>query len=269
MAAFPVARNSRSFDLPAAAQLSSAAAAAALPPGSPLQSSALPPPPPRAGSAPETEQPAAAEGDQEAAAEAQAAPAPDGGMPLPEGLPPLLSPDYVVNAFVARLAFDLLRRPDFTVGCWIVGAAGLLAVWQAMAALGAVHPCAAPCCSSTYLPAPTLLPMQEYLRARIQRQLGRMQRPEYIQVREVTQHEGRQGRNVAELRRAAAAGGPAQPTCCTEALGLTSVLSPHLSFGSRTDPGGGGCGRGRRGAQPAQPARAAPAGGGHLAAGHV
>ncbi|PSC67060.1 testis-expressed sequence 2 -like, partial [Micractinium conductrix] len=43
--------------------------------------------------------------------------------------------DYVVNAFVARLAFDLLRRPDFT----------------------------------------------EYLRARIQRQLGRMQRPEYIQ----------------------------------------------------------------------------------------
>ena len=38
---------------------------------------------------------------------------------LPEGLPPRVSPDYGVNAFVTRLAFDLLRRPDFQVGCWV------------------------------------------------------------------------------------------------------------------------------------------------------
>lgn len=89
-------------------RLSSAAAAAALPPGSPLVA---------AGAAPRPY------GDQrevreagEAGGAAEAAPAPaDESLagPLPEGLPPLLSPDLAVNAFVTRLAFDLLRRPDF------------------------------------------------------------------------------------------------------------------------------------------------------------
>ena len=49
---------------------------------------------------------------------AGAAPPPEGAAAksafvLPQGLPPLLSPDYAINAFVTRLAFDLLRRPDF------------------------------------------------------------------------------------------------------------------------------------------------------------
>ncbi|KAL4449510.1 hypothetical protein ABPG77_007154 [Micractinium sp. CCAP 211/92] len=115
-------------------RLSSAAAAAGLPPGSPLVA---------AGVALRTHSRQSEVGrGEEAGGAAGAGPASAAegvADPLPEGLPPLLSPDYAVNAFVTRLAFDLLRRPDF----------------------------------------------QEYVRSRVQRQLSRLQRPDFITALEV------------------------------------------------------------------------------------
>lgn len=89
-------------------RLSSAAAAAALPPGSPLVAPGGAPR--RHGSQQEAEEVEEAGG---AAGAGVAFPAQGLAGPLPEGLPSLLGPDFAVNAFVTRLAFDLLRRPDF------------------------------------------------------------------------------------------------------------------------------------------------------------
>jgi hypothetical protein len=103
------------------APLSSAVAAAALPPGSPLDRPGLlwqqlPQQQPQPDPLQQQRQPDAAE------KQAVAAPVPapgqqegQGPFVLPPGLPQLVSPDYAVNAFITRLAFDLLRRPDFQV----------------------------------------------------------------------------------------------------------------------------------------------------------
>lgn len=112
-------------------RLSSAAAAAGLPPGSPLVA---------AGGALRTHSRQSEVGrGEEAGGAAGAGPASAAegvADPLPEGLPPLLSPDHAVNAFVTRLAFDLLRRPDFQAR-WRPGPVQmqlpllLLPAWQA------------------------------------------------------------------------------------------------------------------------------------------
>lgn len=91
---------------------SSPARLGALPPGSPLGKLPLPP-----GSEAAGEEGGSQAGDGEAAGggAAGAAAASQPGCGLPEGLPPLISPDYAVNAFLTRVCFDLLRRPDFQV----------------------------------------------------------------------------------------------------------------------------------------------------------
>ena len=93
---------------------SSPARLGALPPGSPLGKLSLPPGSEAAGE----EGSSQAGGDAEApgGGVAGAATASQPGCGLPEGLPPLISPDYAVNAFLTRVCFDLLRRPDFQVG---------------------------------------------------------------------------------------------------------------------------------------------------------
>lgn len=96
---------------------SSPARLSALPPGSPLGKLPLAP-----GQEPAGEEGGSQAGDTEGPGAAAAG---QPGLGLPEGLPPLLSPDYAVNAFVTRLCFDLLRRPDFQVR-W-VGPGGELA----------------------------------------------------------------------------------------------------------------------------------------------
>lgn len=101
-------------------RLSSAAAEAALPPGSPAGPLPLRPSYKEQAAGPDEGEDQRA-GTAEGAGAAAAEPLPSGFAGLPEGLPPLLSPDYAVNAFLARLAFDLLRRPDFTVRTCLVG----------------------------------------------------------------------------------------------------------------------------------------------------
>jgi hypothetical protein len=98
-------------------------AAASLPPGSPvgrLEPGQLGGPADAAAIAPQLgeggDQPAQPAGG--VAAGRAARPAGAGPFELPPGLPPLLSPDYAVNALLTRVAFDLLRRPDFQVG-WL------------------------------------------------------------------------------------------------------------------------------------------------------
>ena len=102
---------------------SSPARLSALPPGSPLGKLPLAPGQEAAGE--EGSQAGNAEGPGAAGAAGAGQP----GLGLPEGLPPLLSPDYAINAFVTRLCFDLLRRPDFQVG------AGVQRRWSAATGL--------------------------------------------------------------------------------------------------------------------------------------
>ncbi len=92
---------------------SSPARLGALPPGSPLGKLPLPPGQGAAG-----EEGGSQAGDGEAPGNGTAAATAAGqpGLALPAGLPPLLSPDFAVNAFLTRVLFDLLRRPDFQVG---------------------------------------------------------------------------------------------------------------------------------------------------------
>lgn len=178
--------------------LSSATAAAALPPGSPTAN--LQPVRGSVDEAREGEEPAEGKGTL-AAAGSGAVPGPPqqpggGGLAgLPEGLPPLMSPDYAFNAFFTRLAFDLLRRPDFTVrrgqASW--SCHPLAALVAATSCEGLCYPVMRHPTSAgslllrparcSYSSAWTLL--QEHVRARIQRQLSRIQRPEYIQTLEV------------------------------------------------------------------------------------
>lgn len=83
-----------------------------LPPGSPLKPFDQPLQPPAAQQEQQGEEAEEAEGSEEGGSSGPGGTAAGG---LPEGLPPLLSPDFAANAFITRLAFDLLRRPDFQV----------------------------------------------------------------------------------------------------------------------------------------------------------
>lgn len=85
----------------------------ALPPGSPLGNPPLAPGPDTAGAEGGSQ---AGEGEAPGGGAAGTAAASQPGLGLPEGLPPLISPDFAVNAFLTRVLFDLLRRPDFQVG---------------------------------------------------------------------------------------------------------------------------------------------------------
>jgi chemotaxis protein histidine kinase CheA len=117
---------------------SSPARLGALPPGSPLGKLPLPLAPGQEAAGEEGGS-QAGDGDAPGSGATASAAASQPGFSLPEGLPPLISPDYAVNAFLTRVLFDMLRRPDF----------------------------------------------QEHVRVRIQRQLSRLQRPDYIQTLEV------------------------------------------------------------------------------------